>query len=390
MLKELSASCKKYGLNLGIYVYPGDKTWGASLGSGGKTNDPSLQNAYNQVFRTQLTEVLSKYGHIMEVWFDGSCVIDISDVMDQYARNSVVLQGPHATIRWPGTETGKLFYPAWNTVRSKDLKTGVSTQVHGFSDGDAWAPLEANTTLYEHYWFWSPRKQEKRKTVDQLMECYYRSVGYGGVFLLNATPDTTGLIPEADMIRYKEFGEEIDRRFKTPVGELQNKTGKKVTLELPEPKKINHIITMEEYREGERIREYKIEGLVNGDWIILVHGISVGRKKIDYFDEVEVSAVRLHITRAAARPLIRSLAVYYVEDFKPVKKGEGLRVWSRPVEVAVWNKDMFTDGKVQMEIDLSNRINVPGQYTLKVVSEDEAELTIDDLFKRKKKGLTVI
>ena len=72
VLKELSESCKKYGLNLGIYVYPGDETWGAGIGSGGKTSDPARQEGYNKVFRQQLTEVLSCYGHITEVWFDGS------------------------------------------------------------------------------------------------------------------------------------------------------------------------------------------------------------------------------------------------------------------------------------------------------------------------------
>ena len=75
ILKELSESCNKYDLNLGIYVYPGDDTWGAGIGSGGRTSDPSKQEGYNEVFRQQLVEVLTKYGHITEVWFDGSCVI---------------------------------------------------------------------------------------------------------------------------------------------------------------------------------------------------------------------------------------------------------------------------------------------------------------------------
>jgi len=339
VLKELSESCEKYGLNLGIYVYPGDETWGAGIGTGGRTKDPSKQEAYNEIYRTQLTEVLTKYGDAIEVWFDGSCVIDVSDIMQKYAKHSVVLQGPHATIRWPGTESGKLFYPAWNSVKSKDLKTGVSTQIHGNPNGDAWAPLETNTTLYDHHWFWAPWKEQKRKSIDQLMECFYKSVGYGSVFLLNSTPDTTGLIPAADVEHYIAFGKEIDRRFKTPISELQNKKGKKVILKVPEPRKINHVITMADYREGERIREYVIEGLSNGKWVELVKGSSVGRKKIDYFDEVEVSAVRLNVTKAAAKPLIRSLSVYYVDNFTPPEK-ESLHVWAKPVEVITWEKDM--------------------------------------------------
>jgi len=128
VLRDLSVSCKKIGLNLGIYVYPGDDTWGAGMGSGGKTKDPSKQEAYNKVFRQQLIEVLSLYGKMTEVWFDGSCVIKVDDILEKYAANSVIFQGPKASIRWPGTESGKLHYPAWNSLKSNALKSGVSTQ----------------------------------------------------------------------------------------------------------------------------------------------------------------------------------------------------------------------------------------------------------------------
>ncbi len=250
VLKDLAESCRKYGLNLGVYVYPGDETWGAGIGSGGKTNDPSKQEAYNKVFRTQLEETLSKYGDIIEVWFDGSCVIDVSDILEKYAKNSVIFQGPHATLRWSGTESGKLFYPYWNTVKSEILKTGVATQVNDDLNGDAWAPIETNTTLYDHYWFWSAKKEEKRKSLDELIECYYKSVGYGSVFLLNSTPNTSGLIPETDRKLYKAFGDEIDRRFKTPIASVKQETGKIIVLDFPGNKKINHVITMEDYRLG--------------------------------------------------------------------------------------------------------------------------------------------
>ena len=378
VFKELAESCKKYDINLGVYIYPGDRTWGAGIGSGGKTEDPSKQDAYNKVFRAQLTEVLTRYGDMMEVWFDGSCYVDVSDILAEYAKKAVIFQGPQATIRWPGTEGGTLFYPAWNSIRSEDLKTGVSTQIHGTPDGDAWAPLETDTPLYAHHWFWSSKKAKDIKPLKLLMEYYYKSVGYGAVLLLNSTPDTSGLIPDTDIKRYEEFGEEIDRRFKIPISELQNKKGKKIILELPEPKKINHIITMEDYREGERIREYVIEGLSRGKWVELIKGSSVGRKKIDYFDEVEVSAVRLNITKAAAKPLIRSLSLYYVDNFIPFETKQSMRVWARPVEVTTWSKDMFKNGKVQVEVELSNNINVPGQYTLLVIPDEETDIKIDN------------
>ncbi len=375
VLKELSESCKKYGLNLGVYVYPGDKTWGAMIGSGGKTKDPSKQEAYNEVFRTQLTEVLTKYGEMLEVWFDGSCVIDISDIMAKYAKNSVVFQGPHASIRWPGTESGNLFYPAWNSVNSEDLSTGVSTQIDGNPDGDAWAPLETNTTLYDHYWFWSEEKVKKRKSVDELMENYYRSVGHGSVFLLNASPDTTGLIPTGDVKRYAEFGEEIKRRFGSPIAELKSKQGKEVFLTFDRPGVVNHAIIMEDYREGERIRKYKIEGLSNGQWKELCQGISVGRKKIDFFEDVEISAMRLSINESAGMPLIRSFAAYYVSNFIPPRK-QGIRVWSKPQKVHTWKGEDLVRNELNISIPLK-KTHVPGQYQLSIMPESKIQFEIN-------------
>ena len=368
VLKELSKSCKKYELSLGIYIYPGDKTWGALIGSGGKTKDPSKQEAYNKIFRKQLTEVLTDYGEIMEVWFDGSCVIDVSDIIEKHARNSVIFQGPHASLRWPGTESGKLFYPAWNTVKSEDLKTGVSTQVHGNPNGDAWAPLETNTTLYDHFWFWSPEKVKKRKSVEELMNNYYKSVGYGSVFLLNASPDTTGLIPVGDLDRYREFGEEIKRRFDSPLASLKDKEGNKVVLEFQESMLVNHAVIMEDYKYGERIRKYKIEGLASGKWLELTQGISVGRKKIDYFDEIKVEALKLTINESAAKPLIRSFSAFYVDNFSPPKK-QSMHVWSRPQIVLTWNSNDIKSHQLTLRVELNNKISVPGQYVLTVKPE---------------------
>ena len=388
VLKEISESCKKYGLNLGVYIYPGDRTWGAMIGSGGKTNDPSKQEGYNKVFRTQLTEVLSNYGEMMEVWFDGSCVIDVADIMEKYANNAVVFQGPHATLRWPGTESGKLFYPAWNTVKAEDLKSGVSTQIHGNPNGDVWAPLETNTTLYDHYWFWSPIKTKKKKSVEQLMDCYYRSVGFGSVFLLNASPDTTGLIPIEDLQRYKEFGEEINRRFNNSLAKIEEKEGKKVTIEFDKSTLVNHAVIMEDYREGERIREYEIEGFTNGKWNELTKGISVGRKKIDYFDEIEVEQLRLIITNAAAKPLIRSFSAFYVSDFKP-PENQSMRVWSRPQIVSIWKSENLENNEIELKVSLNDKINVPGQYILLVAHEltEKFEILNADMFYNGNKAL---
>ena len=224
VLKELSQSCKKYGLDLGIYVYPGDETWGAGIGSGGVTKDPSRQEGYNKVYRRQMTEVLSKYGPVKEVWFDGSCLINVNDILEKYASDAVILQGPMANLRWVGNEDGYAPFSNWYTLGSKDLKTGVSTAIQSDPFGDMYAPVEVDVPLLKnkgHKWFWAPNTDKLILTTEQLMSMYYKSVGRGAVLLLNSTPDTSGLIPESHVKAYKAFGDEIKRRFDNPVKETK-------------------------------------------------------------------------------------------------------------------------------------------------------------------------
>ena len=123
VLGDLAASCRKYGLKLGVYIYPGDDQWGAGIGSGGKTANPAKQEEYNKVLRQQWTEVLSNYGEVSELWFDGSCVIELGDIIQKYAPKAMIFQGPYATLRWPGNEKGIAPEPAWMTVK-RDVRIG--------------------------------------------------------------------------------------------------------------------------------------------------------------------------------------------------------------------------------------------------------------------------
>lgn len=365
LLAELAVSCKKAGLKLGVYIYPGDVSYGAGIGSGGKTQDPALQEAYNKVFRQQLTEVLANYGTMTEVWFDGSCIIDVNDILDKYADKAVIFQGPRATIRWPGSESGRLYYPVWNSVSANVLKTGISTQYDDDLDGDAWAPLEADIPLYNHNWFWSADNEKRRKTKEELLDIYYKSVGYGGVLLINASPDTTGRIVAGDKALYSEFGKELDKRFSKPLAIKSDVKGTAVELKFSKPQTINHTVVREDYREGHRIRKYVVEGLINGKWKPLAYGTSVGSKKIDTFPDVIVSSLRLKIDGYVDVPLIRSFAAYKVEGYT-YKEGERLSLeWKQCGE---WDTKTFSNGKGLVTLDLSNFITKPGQYEVKMLN----------------------
>lgn len=392
VLRELSQSCKKHGLRLGIYIYPGDRTWGAYIGGGGKTEDPSLQDAYNEVFRTQLTEVLSRYGEIEEVWFDGSCVIEVGDILERYAKNSVIFQGPYASIRWCGTERGTMPDPAWSSINKKDLETGTATVVQSDPEGDTWAPLEVDTTLYNHFWFWSPENAKKQKTLSDLMEIYYHSAGRGGVLLLNTSPNTDGRIPAEDIRLLERFGKEIDRRFTKPLAEC-NGEGNELVLELEEAAVINHVMLMEDIRGGERVRRYRLEAEVNGAWQEIGAGFQIGRKRIVVVEPVKAERIRLVIDKAADTPLLRRMAAFFVEceDYAALLTAQNSASlvydpvtdsWVSPGEgerVLAWNAEDVHEKKFMFDVDISRIVTEPGQYELKFLTEGSAALRIEKL-----------
>lgn len=366
LLADIAASCKKYGLNLGVYIYPGDVKYGAGIGSGGKTTNPDLQEAYNKVFRQQLTEVLTNYGPMLEVWFDGNCIVDIDDILEKHASQSVIFQSKKASIRWPGSESGMLAYPAWNSLTSKDLNSGISTQYNDDPDGDAWAPLEADAPLYNHNWFWNPTNEKKRKPLQNLIDMYYKSVGYGGVMLLNASPDTTGKITTGDKNAYRTLGQTIQQRFSNPLKQLDNKKGNVFTISFNKATPVNHIVLEEDYRYGHRIRNYTIKGKINNKWEVIAKGSSVGRKKIDAFATQNVTELKLTIDTYVNTPLIRSLKVYHVNNYTHSPAPTETNDWAI---CGNWDTKTFKNNKDTITLDLSKYITTPGQYEVKFLAD---------------------
>lgn len=364
VLEELSASCKKYGLDLGVYIYPGDENWGAGIASGGRTKDPSKQEAYNKVYRQQLTEVLTKYGHISEVWFDGNCKIPMNDILDKYAKNAVIFQSNRASIRWVGSEDGIAPDPNWYTIKKKDLDTGVATALHSDVNGDCYAPVEVDVPLLnneQHKWFWGPGCDRYLLSVEQLMNLYYKSTGRGAVLLLNSTPDTTGLIPPTHVERYAEFGKEIKKRFDVPLKKVEG-SGNEFVISFDHPQQVNHCIIQEKLETGQRVTSYVIEGMdVNGKWNFLTKGTSVGNKKIDFFKTQSLKQIRLTIKSAKAEPIIRNFAVYHVES----QMGDVLEMDNEEKSkvVASWDNATFSDTDwTEIVLDLTPYVTEIGLY----------------------------
>jgi alpha-L-fucosidase len=181
---------------------------------------------------------------------------------------------------------------------------------HGDPDGKVWSPAMVDVPIRNHEWFWRPNDEHKLYTLEALVDLYYTSVALNSNFLIGAVPDTRGLIAEKDFAVGAAFGKEIRRRFGTPLAETKGH-GDVVTLSLRKPARIDHIIVMEDIANGERIREYTLEALVPGNtWQKIFSGQSVGHKRIVKFSPIEVSKVRIRVTKSIGRPQVRQLSVY--------------------------------------------------------------------------------
>lgn len=365
VLGELAESCKRHGLKLGVYIYPGDDQWGAGIGSGGRTADPAKQEEYNEVLRRQWTEVLTNYGEVSELWFDGSCVIDLSDIILTHAPKAMVFQGPHATLRWPGNEQGIAPEPAWHTVRRDGAASGGATGSYSDPDGEVWLPMEMDTPLLDHKWFWAPETDHMLKPLDKLMEIYLSSVGRGGVLLLNATPDTTGLIPETHLARYREFGAAIQRLYENKKGGASGE-GTDFTINFEHPTAVSHVVIQEDIRRGHAVRKYRVEGLCNGEWQLLAAGEPVGYKRIETFDKVVVTALRLLITESATTPDILLFDAYETEHFAAMP-AEAKNEW---LVVEAWQSINPSAEWQTVEIDLTPVITEPGEYRVEIRPEE--------------------
>jgi len=308
VVREVAKACRAGGIKLGLYLSPWDR------------HEPTYGNspAYNEHFRNQLRELLTNYGPVAEVWFDGACGEGPNGKRQEYdwlsyyrlvrelqPKALIAISGPD--IRWVGNEDGLArenetsVQPVGNAAWEAAMHPGHA---------QIWYPAECDVSIRPG-WFYHAKEDNKVKSLQKLMEIYHRSVGRNAVLLLNVPPDRRGLIHENDASRLKEFGQEIRRRYAHSVAETSGR-GNLVELKLRKPQTVDHAILMEDTREGERVKDFVIEGLANGEWRQLASGPVIGHKRILAFAPTEVRAIRLRVLASTAPPVIRKLAVYRV------------------------------------------------------------------------------
>lgn len=278
-----------------------------------------------------VTELCTRYGDLYMIWFDGgaddprSDGPDVEPIVNKYQPNCLFYHNiDRADFRWGGSETGTVGYPCWSTFpapcshhkRLEQDKDLLELLKHGSKDGKYWVPAMADTPLRgangRHEWFWEPDDENNIYPVDVLMDKYEKSVGRNATLILGLTPDPTGLLPTGDVQRLKEMGDEINRRFASPIAQT---AGQKKSLPLKFGKKqpVNYCIIQENIKNGERIRQYKVEAKVNGKWKTVCTGESVGHKRIEKFEPVEATALRLTVLESTALPDIINFSAYSVQ-----------------------------------------------------------------------------
>ncbi|MCK9618777.1 MAG: alpha-L-fucosidase [Lentimicrobiaceae bacterium] len=330
IVKDFIASCKKYGIKPGIYA-------SASVNAYLKVNNPGFvisgnpeeQEKYKEVVKTQLTELWSNYGKLFEVWFDGGVLppekggVEIPLLFKKYQPEAIAFQGPYGyinNIRWVGNESGVAPYPCWARADSTTSATGVIQikGLHGNPSGEFWCPGEADFALrkwtkekpaFQGGWFWHEGEEDRIRTLDDMMNRYYETVGQNTNMLVGIVVDSRGLVPDEDMKRLEEFGQEVKKQFSVPLGATSGK-GNVFTIRFKLPQPVNYVVIREEISKGERVREYNLYGMENREWKSLSKGSCIGHKRIEKLEGKMYTGIKFEITKSEDTPLIKKMECF--------------------------------------------------------------------------------
>lgn len=370
-------SCETNGIGMGVYLSPWDMN----------QRDRGLWNTeeYNKYFITQLNELLTRYGPIGEVWFDGACgdyeiwkkiptyrPDDWYDHIEAVQPNAVFrMYDPHyfaseeewkdiitgkaklewrgKAVRWVGNEEGQSRTDEWSVQPVIDRVIGENATFSGLGQekyyenavGAVWYPLEVNTTVLNQ-WFWNPDTSFV-KSLSELIDVFYNSIGNNGVLLLNVSPDRNGLVPENQIQRLMQLKEFMDKTFSTNLafgataiasteasghmadllldndkmtywtsdGEWDiNNSKASITFELGQNVTFDNVLVQEYIREGQRVAEWNFEFWNGESWKELVRQKTIGYKSIKRFDPVTSGKVRFNILRSWDNPMISKFGLY--------------------------------------------------------------------------------
>ncbi len=370
VVRELADACKEEGLKFAVYLSPWDR------------NHPEYgRPAYVTYFRNQLRELMTEYGDIFEVWFDGANGGDgwygganerREITKDYYGwpetfRMIRELQpqcviwsdagGDRGDLRWVGTEKGFIGETNWSLVPREGRLTYQMLH-YGTEDGELWVAGETNTSIRPG-WFYHETENEQVKSLSKLMDIYYKSVGRNSCLLLNFPIAPNGRIHPTDSLRGIAFKRMIDEVFKKNV--VQEVKSPKLTkgtftMKLKRPTLINRFLAEEDIAQGQRVKKFTLEALVDGQWqplrdMLVEDGkdglTTIGHRRIICFPSVKATQVRFTISDAKAKPVIKKLGLYLAPEVTAditdsgEKKSSGLHIFfSSPKQMMIdWDAE---------------------------------------------------
>ncbi|MGD9328371.1 MAG: alpha-L-fucosidase, partial [Cyclobacteriaceae bacterium] len=331
LVRDFVESCRKYGIKPGIYL---GIRWNSYYGvhdfqvNGTGEFKINRQKHYNQMVEGMVKEICTNYGELFEIWFDGGAdhpdngAPDVLPIVRRYQPNCLFYHNKqYAEARWGGSESGTVPYPCYASFPYHYSHAGDTEgdrfQIlkHGDPDGKYWMPAMSDAPLRgyngRHEWFWEPGDEAHIYPVDKLMDIYYGSVGHNSTLIMGLTPGPDGLLPEPDVQRLREWGGEIKRRFSSPLASASGKKYK-IEIKLEATNNISQIVLQEDISQGERVRSFIVEAMVNGKWLQLSEGTVIGQKFINVFEPVNTRRIRLTIHEAIDTPQITNFSVYNI------------------------------------------------------------------------------
>ena len=287
--------------------------------------EPGAAERFTQMQVSQVRELLTQYGDITYLWLDH--IGETQGILDPAAVDSfwsaIVAEArarqPHCLLlkadiylsrdraAGGGVHGGRAANPLWYACRRENTREGQGDPIPDPAQGNQYIVWEANT-IFSGSWFWNGPAV---KPVAEMIEHYYATVGRGATFLPNFAPDPRGLMTEQVLAHAQAFGKRVRQLSENPLGEM-NGMGPALELELPGETTVDHVVTMEDLREGQKIRAYSIEAREpGGAWTRIVTGQSVGHKRIDRFAPIRTDALRFSCLQSLAEPIgIRRFAAY--------------------------------------------------------------------------------
>ncbi len=356
VVKELSEACKKYGLKFAVYLSPWDRHQ-ANYGT----------PEYLPYFYAQLHDLLTNYGPVFEVWFDGANggdgwyggakdirTIDrknyynyprIYEMLDSIQPQAIIFSDGGPGCRWVGNEKGFAGATNWSFLRKGEVHPGYDKSYelqYGHPDGNQWVPAECDVSIRPG-WFYHPEEDDRVKSPDQLVDLYYRSVGHNATLLLNFPVDRRGLIHPVDSANAVRFHEMIQQQLKTNlvagmIPKVSNERGgdfvasaltddnfdtywatedgvttADIEFSFDTPTRMNRMMLQEYIPLGQRVKAFVVEYLDKNTWLpvkLNEETTTIGYKRLLRFETVETKGIRIRITDARGPLCLSNVGVY--------------------------------------------------------------------------------